>query len=118
MKSIRVAMLVVVAVLLGIIALVVTVYVTKSQLPSFDELKSSPNGQMIRVLADDVFVPAKSLLPIRISENQFRLFAWLVLLGWKKQAAQIRLHTQSRKVIPRDVGSQHLVGAAIGTEAQ
>src|ERR1700741_596026 len=42
-----------VAALLGIIALVVTVYVTKSQLPSFDELKSSPNGQMNRVLADD-----------------------------------------------------------------
>ncbi|WP_066584111.1 transglycosylase domain-containing protein [Sphingomonas pruni] len=42
-----------VAALLGIIALVVTVYVTESQLPSFDELKSSPNGQMIRVLADD-----------------------------------------------------------------
>ena len=42
-----------VAALLSIIALVVTVYVTKSQLPSFDELKSSPNGQMIRVLADD-----------------------------------------------------------------
>jgi penicillin-binding protein 1A len=39
--------------LLGIIALVVTVYVTESKLPSFDELKSSPNGQMIRVLADD-----------------------------------------------------------------
>jgi penicillin-binding protein 1A len=42
-----------VAALLGVIALLVTVYVTKSQLPSFDELKSSPNGQMIRVLADD-----------------------------------------------------------------
>jgi len=42
-----------VAMLLGIIALVVTIYVTESKLPSFDELKSSPNGQMIRVLADD-----------------------------------------------------------------
>ena len=39
--------------LLGLIALVVTVYVTSSQLPEFDELKSSPNGQMIRVHAAD-----------------------------------------------------------------
>jgi penicillin-binding protein 1A len=34
-------------------ALVTAVYVTRSQLPSFDELKSSPNGQMIRVHAAD-----------------------------------------------------------------
>ena len=34
-------------------ALVIAVYVTRGQLPSFDELKSSPNGQMIRVLAAD-----------------------------------------------------------------
>ena len=34
-------------------ALVIAVYVAKSQLPSFDELKSSPNGQMIRVHAAD-----------------------------------------------------------------
>lgn len=38
---------------LGIIALVIAVYVAKAQLPSFDELKSSPNGQMIRVHAAD-----------------------------------------------------------------
>ncbi len=42
-----------VAALLSIIALVIAVYVIESQLPSFDELKSSPNGQMIRVLAAD-----------------------------------------------------------------
>ncbi|HEX8555882.1 MAG TPA: PBP1A family penicillin-binding protein [Sphingomonas sp.] len=34
-------------------ALLVAVYVARSQLPSFDELKSSPNGQMIRVHAAD-----------------------------------------------------------------
>ena len=34
-------------------ALVIAVYVAKSQLPSLDELKSSPNGQMIRVHAAD-----------------------------------------------------------------
>lgn len=38
---------------LAMIALVVAVYVTQSRLPGFDELKSSPNGQMIRVLAAD-----------------------------------------------------------------
>ncbi|MDQ2878955.1 MAG: PBP1A family penicillin-binding protein, partial [Pseudomonadota bacterium] len=38
---------------LGVIALVIAVYVTRGQLPSFDELKSSPNGQMIRVHAAD-----------------------------------------------------------------
>jgi penicillin-binding protein 1A len=38
---------------LGLIALVVAVYVTESQLPSYDELKRSPNGQMIRVHAAD-----------------------------------------------------------------
>lgn len=41
---------------LGILAfgaLVIAVYVARSQLPSFDELKSSPNGQMIRVHAAD-----------------------------------------------------------------
>ncbi len=38
---------------LGIVALVVAVYIARSQLPSFDELKSSPNGQMIRVHAAD-----------------------------------------------------------------
>ncbi|MBX9880631.1 MAG: PBP1A family penicillin-binding protein [Sphingomonas sp.] len=35
------------------IALAVTVYVAVGQLPSYDELKSSPNGQMIRVHAAD-----------------------------------------------------------------
>lgn len=34
-------------------ALIVAVYVARSQLPSFEELKSSPNGQMIRVHAAD-----------------------------------------------------------------
>ncbi|MGR6330689.1 transglycosylase domain-containing protein [Sphingomonas sp. XXL09] len=38
---------------LAIGALVVAVYVARSQLPSFDQLKSSPNGQMIRVHAAD-----------------------------------------------------------------
>ncbi|MFA5963881.1 MAG: PBP1A family penicillin-binding protein [Sphingomonas sp.] len=38
---------------LGLIALTIAVYVAKAQLPSFDELKSSPNGQMIRVHAAD-----------------------------------------------------------------
>ena len=37
----------------GLVALVVAVYIQASQLPSFDELKSSPNGQMIRVHAAD-----------------------------------------------------------------
>ncbi|USU11081.1 PBP1A family penicillin-binding protein [Sphingomonadaceae bacterium OTU29THOMA1] len=39
--------------ILALGALVIAVYVAKSQLPSFDELKSSPNGQMIRVHAAD-----------------------------------------------------------------
>lgn len=39
--------------LLGVIALVIAVYVAAAQLPSFDELKSSPNGQTIRVHAAD-----------------------------------------------------------------
>ena len=34
-------------------ALLIAVYVTRAQLPSFDQLKSSPNGQMIRVHAAD-----------------------------------------------------------------
>ena len=38
---------------LGLIGLAIAVYVTASQLPGFDELKSSPNGQMIRVHASD-----------------------------------------------------------------
>ena len=38
---------------LALIGLVIAVYVARSQLPSFDELKSSPNGQMIRVHAAD-----------------------------------------------------------------
>lgn len=37
----------------GLIALIVAVYVAKAQLPSFEELKSSPNGQTIRVHAAD-----------------------------------------------------------------
>ncbi|WEK44994.1 MAG: PBP1A family penicillin-binding protein [Candidatus Sphingomonas colombiensis] len=39
--------------MLGIGALVTAVYVTRAQLPSYDQLKSSPNGQMIRVHAAD-----------------------------------------------------------------
>ncbi len=39
--------------ILGLIALIIAVYVARAQLPSFDELKSSPNGQMIRVHAAD-----------------------------------------------------------------
>ncbi|WP_267383121.1 PBP1A family penicillin-binding protein [Sphingomonas sp. GC_Shp_2] len=35
------------------IGLAIAVYVAREQLPSFDELKSSPNGQMIRVHAAD-----------------------------------------------------------------
>ncbi|MDQ1157781.1 penicillin-binding protein 1A [Sphingomonas sp. SORGH_AS 950] len=38
---------------LAVGALAIAVFVAKSQLPSFDELKSSPNGQMIRVHAAD-----------------------------------------------------------------
>ncbi|MDP1027846.1 PBP1A family penicillin-binding protein [Sphingomonas sp. KR1UV-12] len=38
---------------IGLGALVIAVYVARSQLPSFEELKSSPNGQMIRVHAAD-----------------------------------------------------------------
>ena len=38
---------------LALIGLVIAVYVARSQLPSYDELKSSPNGQMIRVHAAD-----------------------------------------------------------------
>jgi penicillin-binding protein 1A len=38
---------------LGLIALVIAVYTARASLPSFDTLKSSPNGQMIRVHAAD-----------------------------------------------------------------
>lgn len=37
----------------GLIALTIAVYTARANLPSFDELKSSPNGQMIRVHAAD-----------------------------------------------------------------
>jgi len=40
-------------VVLAFAVLAFTVYVSDSQLPSYDELKSSPNGQMIRVHAAD-----------------------------------------------------------------
>ena len=40
-------------VVLAFAVLAITVYVSESQLPSYDELKSSPNGQMIRVHAAD-----------------------------------------------------------------
>ncbi len=39
--------------LLALLVLVITVYISQGQLPSYDELKSSPNGQMIRVHAAD-----------------------------------------------------------------
>ena len=39
--------------MLAFAALAIAVYVARSQLPSFEELKSSPNGQMIRVHAAD-----------------------------------------------------------------
>ena len=39
--------------LLAILGLVIAVYSARSDLPSYDELKSSPNGQMIRVHAAD-----------------------------------------------------------------
>ena len=39
--------------LVGLIALGIAVYTTKASLPSYDALKSSPNGQMIRVHAAD-----------------------------------------------------------------
>jgi penicillin-binding protein 1A len=41
------------AVLAGFIALVVAVLIALAALPGYDELKSSPNGQMIRVHASD-----------------------------------------------------------------
>jgi penicillin-binding protein 1A len=43
----------IVAAVLAVIGLAVAVYVQASSLPSYDELKSSPNGQMIRVHAAD-----------------------------------------------------------------
>jgi len=42
-----------IAALVALIALVITVYVQASSLPSYAQLKSSPNGQMIRVHAAD-----------------------------------------------------------------
>jgi penicillin-binding protein 1A len=39
--------------LLGVIALVIAVSVAYSTLPGYEELKQSPNGQMIRVRAAD-----------------------------------------------------------------
>ncbi|MCW3834876.1 transglycosylase domain-containing protein [Sphingomonas canadensis] len=39
--------------LVSFIVLLIAVYSTRASLPSFDELKSSPNGQMIRVHAAD-----------------------------------------------------------------
>lgn len=50
--SLAIKLLLLLAVL-GIGALVTAVYFTRAQLPSYDELKSSPNGQMIRVHAAD-----------------------------------------------------------------
>jgi penicillin-binding protein 1A len=39
--------------LLAFIVLIIAVFSTRASLPSYDELKSSPNGQMIRVHAND-----------------------------------------------------------------
>jgi penicillin-binding protein 1A len=39
--------------ILSLLALVIAVYTARASLPSYDELKSSPNGQMIRVHAVD-----------------------------------------------------------------
>ncbi len=50
--SIAIKIAIVLAVL-GFGALATAVYVAKAQLPGFDELKSSPNGQMIRLHAAD-----------------------------------------------------------------
>jgi len=52
-RLVRVAIALGVLAAVGLLALVTAVYVTRSQLPSFDQLKSSPNGQMIRVHASD-----------------------------------------------------------------
>ena len=52
-RIVRTFQVLVVLGLLAFGALVVAVYVTRSQLPSFEQLKSSPNGQMIRVRAAD-----------------------------------------------------------------
>jgi penicillin-binding protein 1A len=41
------------AVALAVVGLIVSVYIAAAQLPSFEQLKSSPNGQMIRVHAVD-----------------------------------------------------------------
>jgi penicillin-binding protein 1A len=41
------------AAVVALIGLAVAIYATRAQLPSYDELKSSPNGQMIRVHAAD-----------------------------------------------------------------
>ena len=41
------------AVVLAFVVLVIAVYTARASLPSFDQLKSSPNGQMIRVHAAD-----------------------------------------------------------------
>lgn len=40
-------------IVLGLLALAIAVYTARASLPSFDTLKSSPNGQMIRVHAAD-----------------------------------------------------------------
>ena len=52
----RLVLLIQLLVGLGVLAagaLAIAVYVTRAQLPSFDQLQSSPNGQMIRVHAAD-----------------------------------------------------------------
>lgn len=41
------------ALLAGLVALAIAVFVTRASLPEFEALKSSPNGQMVRVLATD-----------------------------------------------------------------
>ncbi|WP_242097315.1 PBP1A family penicillin-binding protein [Sphingomonas sp. CROZ-RG-20F-R02-07] len=52
-RFVRLVQVVVGLAVMAAIGLAIAVYVAREQLPSFDELKSSPNGQMIRVHAAD-----------------------------------------------------------------
>jgi len=49
----RIGLVVLIAALVGLTAIIVAVSVAYSSLPSFSELKSTPNGQMVRVRAVD-----------------------------------------------------------------
>ena len=73
----------------GFIALVIAVYVARASLPSFEELKSSPNGQMIRVHAADGTVIA-SLGP--------SFGDWLPYVLWKlERHGGVRLELTQRQ---------------------